>query len=302
MNIFEYVKQLKKRFTKTDVNAAIDTINSELVNITIPLVADKAAWLVKDDSDLLSTFYRNDRDSLMADFAKSGYLRKSNPFTMLLQSLRNSVEVLAYLKGYFDKVQGEDMSGDSITITTSNALQLIDLVAFTSRYTRAWLDVILSAESNSRNNVTEELNLTQAMFVYLGDNRANFGTAVSILATPVEKIEKMFTAIPEVVIAETNPKAISGSLGQDRVDPLRLNLVQSKWDPFYFIGMILSDYNAKVYKTAKEEAQFLELRIARLKKQLEQKDDPHLAMIIEKRQGQLDAKRGKIKQMEDSVK
>ena len=190
MNIFEYVKQLKKRFTKTDVNAAIDTINSELVNITIPLVADKAAWLVKDDSDLLSTFYRNDRDSLMADFAKSGYLRKSNPFAMLLQSLRNSVEVLAYLKGYFDKVQGEDMSGDSVTITTSNALQLIDLVAFTSRYTRAWMDVILSAESNSRNNVTEELNLTQAMFVYLGDTRANFGTAVSILATPVEKIEK----------------------------------------------------------------------------------------------------------------
>src|SRR5574344_524022 len=115
MNIFEYVKQLKKRFTKTDVNAAIDTINSELVNITIPLVADKAAWLVKDDSDLLSTFYRNDRDSLMVDFAKSGYLRKSNPFAMLLQSLRNSVEVLAYLKGYFDKVQGEDMSGDSVT-------------------------------------------------------------------------------------------------------------------------------------------------------------------------------------------
>jgi hypothetical protein len=109
---------------------------------------------------------------------------------------------------------------------------LIDLVAFTSRYTRAWLDVILSAESNSRNNVTEELNLTQAMFVYLGDNRANFGTAVSILATPVEKIEKMFEAIPEVVIAETNPKAISGSLGQDHTDqiervPFRLNQVQT---------------------------------------------------------------------------
>lgn len=302
MNILEYVKQLKKRFTKTDVNSAIDTVTAELTNITIPLLADKAAWLVKNDSDVTSNFYRSDRDSIMADFAKSGYLRKSNPFAMLLESLRNSLEILTYLKGYFDKQAGEDMSGESITISTSNALQLLDLTAFVSTYTRCWMDVILSAESNHRNNITEELNLTQSMFIYLGDNRANFGTAVSILATPVEKIEKLFAAIPEVVIAETNPKAIVGTLGQDRVDPLRMNLVQSKWDPIYFIGMVLSDYSANRYKTAKEEAAFIELRIARLKKQMEQKDDPHLAMIIEKRQGQLDTYRGKLKKMEDSVK
>ena len=302
MNIFEYVKTLKKRFTKTDVNSAIDTITAEMTNITIPLLADKAGWLVKHDGDLLSTFYQNDRDALIADFSKSGYLRKASPFAMLLASLKNSVEILTFLKGYFDKQQGEDMSGDSVTISTSNALQLLDLVAFTSTYTRAWLDVILSAESNNRNGVTEIMNLTQGMIVYLGDNRANFGIAVSILATPVDKIEKLFEAIPEVVIAETNPKAVSGALGQDRTDPLRLNLVQSKWDPIYMINMVLTDYAAKRYKTAKEEAQFIELRIARLKKQMENKDDPHLSMIIERRQGQLDAYRGKIKQMEDSVK
>lgn len=302
MNIFEYVKGIKKRFTKVDIGATIDTVNAELVNITIPLLADKAAWLVKDDSQVTSNFYQRDRESIMTDFSKSGYLRKSNPFDMILKSLRNTVEILAFLKAYFDKSAGEELSSASVTVTESNALQLIDLAAFVSTYTRSWLDVILSAETNHRNNVNGELNITQAMFVYLGDNRANFGAAISILATPVEKIETMFKAIPEIVIAEVNPKAVTGTLGQDKIDPLRLNLIQSKWDPIYFIGMIISDYSAARYKAAKEEAAFLELRIARFKKQLEQKDDPHLANIIERRQGQLDAWRGKIKKMEDSVR
>lgn len=302
MNIFEYVKGIKKRFTKVDIGATIDTVNAELVNITIPLLADKAAWLVKDDSQVTSNFYQRDRESIMTDFSKSGYLRKSNPFDMILKSLRNTVEILAFLKAYFDKSTGEELSNASVTVTESNALQLIDLAAFVSTYTRSWLDVILSAETNHRNNVNGELNITQAMFVYLGDNRANFGAAISILATPVEKIETMFKAIPEIVIAEVNPKAVTGTLGQDKIDPLRLNLIQSKWDPIYFIGMVISDYSAARYKAAKEEAAFLELRIARFKKQLEQKDDPHLANIIERRQGQLDAWRGKIKKMEDSVR
>ena len=302
MNIFEYVKGIKKRFTKVDIGATIDTVNAELVNITIPLLADKAAWLVKDDSQVTSNFYQRDRESIMTDFSKSGYLRKSNPFDMILKSLRNTVEILAFLKAYFDKSAGEELSSASVTVTESNALQLIDLAAFVSTYTRSWLDVILSAETNHRNNVNGELNITQAMFVYLGDNRANFGAAISILATPVEKIEAMFKAIPEIVIAEVNPKAVTGTLGQDKIDPLRLNLIQSKWDPIYLIGMIISDYSAARYKAAKEEAAFLELRIARFKKQLEQKDDPHLANIIERRQGQLDAWRGKIKKMEDSVR
>lgn len=302
MNIFEYVKGIKKRFTKVDIGVTIDTVNAELVNITIPLLADKAAWLVKDDSQVTSNFYQRDRESIMTDFSKSGYLRKSNPFDMILKSLRNTVEILAFLKAYFDKSTGEELSNASVTVTESNALQLIDLAAFVSTYTRSWLDVILSAETNHRNNVNGELNITQAMFVYLGDNRANFGAAISILATPVEKIETMFKAIPEIVIAEVNPKAVTGTLGQDKIDPLRLNLIQSKWDPIYFIGMIISDYSAARYKAAKEEAAFLELRIARFKKQLEQKDDPHLANIIERRQGQLDAWRGKIKKMEDSVR
>lgn len=302
MNILEYVKTIKKRFTKTDVNAAIDTISAELTNITIPLLTDSAAWLVKDDTVALSTFYRNERDSLMSDFSKSGYLRKSNPLAMLTQSLNNTVNVLSFVKAHLAKQVGDDMSAESVTIAESNALQLVDLAAFVSQYTRVWFDVVLSAEANNRNQVVEKQGLTQAVMVYLGDNRANFGNAVSILATPVDKIEKLFANIPEVVIAEVNPKAIMGTLGNDRVDPLQLNLVQSKWDPIWFISVIHSDFAASRYKTAKEEAAVIELRIARLKKQIEQKDDPRLAQIIERRQGQLDTLRGKMKRMEDSVK
>lgn len=68
MNILEYVKQLKKRFTKTDVNSAIGD-HSRINKHHNPLLADKVAWLVKNDSDVTSV-YRSDRDSIMTDFAR----------------------------------------------------------------------------------------------------------------------------------------------------------------------------------------------------------------------------------------
>ena len=54
-----------------------------------------------------------------------------------------------------------------------------------------------------------------------------------------------------------------------------------------------------VSSAAKEEKEMLELRILRLQRQMEGKEDPKLSDILNKRQGQLDKVRGKIKKMED---
>lgn len=302
MNIFEYVKQLKKRFTKRNVNGAIDVINTELVNVTIPLIEKQLEFLRKNDKDLTSQFYQRDRDAIIKDFAVTGYLRPTNPFDMLYKSLTNSVEILSYLKGYFDDAGVEDITGESVTIAKANVLQLIDLIAFASKYSLAWIDVVISAESNHRNQLAGEVNLTQQQIIYLDDNRASFGRVIAILATPVKKITEMLDNIPDVVIAETNPKLLNATQGTGRLDPLTMGLVQSKWNPIYVLDMLESDFFVWRYKVAKEEAEMLELKILRLKKQMQNNNDPKLATIIENRQGQLDKYRGKLQKMENGVK
>lgn len=302
MNIFDYVKKVAKNIGKSQILVEINVTRDELNNTTLTVLNSTLEWLRRDDSQLISAAYRRDRDDLIKDFGRSGFLRPQNPFEMVYKSLTNSLEILNFLEGYFNKNLNEDVTYASITISKANALQLLDLIGFATRYTRSWIEVVISAESNHRAQVLGLPQITQQQIKYLSENRDAFGRAISILATPVKQVEKMIDDIPEIVIAEANPKAIQSTQGNDRVDPLRMNLVQSKWDPIYLMSMVVSDWQVQRYKTAKEEQEMLELRILRLKRQLDNKDDPKLSMILEKRQGQLDKVRGKLKRMEDDVK
>ncbi len=299
MNIFDYVKKIKKSVTKNNILDDINVTREEITNTTLDFLNKNIAWLSRTERDLQSQPYRRDRDDLIRDFGRTGYLRPTNPFDMVHKSLTNSLEILNWVEGYFNKTLHDDVTAASITIAKSNALQLLDLAAFTARYTRAWLELIISAETNSINKLNGEVGLTQQQIKYLGENRDAFGRAISILATPVKEIQKVFDAMPEVVILEANPKAVQATQGDARIDPLRLGLIQSKWDMTYLIGMVLTDFQVHRYKMAKEEKEMLELRILRLQRQMEGKEDPRLSDILNKRQGQLDKVRGKIKKMED---
>lgn len=302
MNIFEYVSKFAKNIGKSQILVEINVTRDELNNTTLNILNNSLEWVRRDDSKLISAAYRRDRDDLIKDFGRTGYLRSSNPFEMVFKSLTNALELLTFVEGYFTKNLHDDVTAASITLSKANALQLLDLIGFATRYTRSWIEIILSAESNHHSQVMGLPQITQQQIKFLSDNRDAFGRAIAILATPVKQVEKMMDQIPEIVIAEANPKAIQATQGNDRVDPLRMGLVQSKWDPIYLMGMVVSDFQVQRYKVAKEEQEMLELRILRLKRQLDNKDDPKLSDILDKRQGQLDKVRGKLKRMEDDLK
>lgn len=302
MNIFDYVKKVAKNVGRPQVLVEINVTRDELNNTTLTLLNNSLDWLRKNDGNLQSNTYRRDRDELIKDFGRSGYLRPSNPFDMLQKSLTNANEVLNFVEAYFQKNLTEDVTAASITIAKANVFQLLDLVAFSTRYARCWLELILSAETNHRSMLESEISLTPLQIKFLNENRDAFGRAISVLATPVKEIEKLIDGIPEIVIAEANPKALMATQGDKRIDPLRFNLIQSKADPIYLISMVISDYQVQRYKVAKEEQEMLELRILRLKRQLENKDDPKLSAILEKREAQLDKVRGKLNRMENDLK
>lgn len=302
MNIFEYVKKFAKNIGKSQILVEINVTRDELNNTTLNLLSNTLEWVRRDDSQLISAAYRRDREDLIKDFGRTGFLRPSNPFEMVFKSLTNALELLSFIEGYFTKNLHDDVTAASITLSKANALQLLDLIGFATRYTRSWLEIILAAESNHHSQVMGLPQITQQQIKFLSDNRDAFGRAIAILATPVKQVEKMMDQIPEIVIAEANPKAIQSTQGNERIDPLRMGLVQSKWDPIYLIGMVGSDFQVQRYKVAKEEQEMLELRVLRLKRQLDNKDDPKLSDILDKRQGQLDKVRGKLKRMGDDLK
>jgi hypothetical protein len=154
MNIFEYVKKIKKSISKNNVLDDINVTREEMTNTTMDFLNKNIGWLTKNERDLQSQAYRRDRDDLIRDFGRTGYLRPTNPFDMVQRSLTNSLEILNWVEGYFTKNLNDDVTAASITIAKSNALQLLDLTAFAARYTRAWLELIISAEVQSGDTIT----------------------------------------------------------------------------------------------------------------------------------------------------
>lgn len=301
MNIFEYVKNWKKGITRNQILDEISVTRDELSNQTIEVFEKSITYIRRDDRILKSQLYQSERDNLISDFSRSGFLRGTNPIDMVYRSLVNSLEILGFIEGYVDKRVSTEINGSSASISDTHILQLLDLIGFTSRYARVWLRTILSAESNHMNQLAGELDITPYMVKWLGENRDAFGRSVSLLAMPVKQIQQVVDGMPEIIIAESNPRALQATQGDNRLDPLKLNLVASKWDPIYLYSMWQSDRQVQRYKAAKEEKEVLEMMALRLERQLQGKDDPRLHDIYQKRLGQLEKLQGKLKDMEDRV-
>lgn len=301
MNIFDYVKNWKKGVSKNQILDEISVTRDELTNVTISFFEGAGTLLRRDDTILNSQLYKSERDNLIADFTRSGYLRGKNPIEMVYRSLSNALDILGFIENYVDNRVSVELNGASLNIADTSVMQLLDLVAFTSRYSRMWMQVILSAESSHLNQLVGELEITPYQVKWLAENRDAFGRSVSLLATPVKEIQKIIDTIPEVVISEANPRALQATQGQNRIDPLKLGFIASKWNPIYLYGIWSTDRQVQRYKTAKDDKEVLEMMCLRLERQLQGKDDPRLNSILEKRIAQLDKLKGKLKDMEDSV-
>jgi hypothetical protein len=62
MNIFEYVKKIKKSISKNNVLDDINVTREEMTNTTMDFLNKNIGWLTKNERDLQSQAYRRDRD------------------------------------------------------------------------------------------------------------------------------------------------------------------------------------------------------------------------------------------------
>ena len=300
MNVFSYVKTLAGSFGKNAVITEIATVRDELNNVVLPFFKTNLSFLQNSETTIQSGTYKRDRDTFIRAIVDAGYLRGNSLFVMQNKILLNCLEILNWIEGYFSKDKSVEINRDSIDLSKATALQMLAAINFCSRYTRAWLELIISAETNARSMLGDEVGMTPLQIKYLNENRDAFARIMGILSTPIRDIEKAIAAIPDIIVSESNPSVVAAVSGT-KADPFKFNLIQSKWDIFYLFGMISTDYSVYRYKATKEEAALLQMKIHRLKAKLEMKDDPRLASIIEKNQAELDKLRGKLRKKEEEL-
>lgn len=300
MNIFEYVKGMTKGFTRTSLLSEIAITRDTITNTVLPVYVDNMDFLRKNAKTLNSGIYKRTHKEIESELRKSMHLRGASAFELIEAGVRNSLDILAFIEGYFTKETADTMTANSLTISKATAMQLLGAISFSARYARGWLDMVLSAENNLVGGLSETAELTQLQVKYISENVTAFAVTLAAISKPTKDISAMLEAIPEIVVAESNPRAIGAALGS-KADPFRFGFVQSKWNPFYLYGMMSTDHAAAKYKSDVAEANIVQMKIYRLKAKLEDKEDPKMEKVIDNYQAELDKLRGRIYKMEQSV-
>lgn len=299
MKIIEYVRQLKSNFELKGIKEDLSTTRDELSNATIPVIEDIEKKLGQlNESNAKSETYALYFRALQS--AQSSRNIRGNIFTPVLLRLRNARDILDFAEVYLDNNLNEDVTSAALSLRSANVMQLLNVIAFFSRYTRRLADVILRAETaKAMDEKADELQgMTQAELNYLSDYRVSYVAAIDMLALPAKEVERLVENIPEITVSEVRSESALAVHGRDKVDPLRFGLVESKADPFWLWALNRAEYQAERYHTAKYEKEMLELRIARYKRNYEKNPDPKLASTIEKREAELDLRRAKLAKME----
>lgn len=302
MSIIDYVRKLMTSISRKTIESDIDVVRDDLSNHTLPALQQ----FMKEFSAnprLNSRSFKLYNDEIRKQVSIS---RTGDMFTAMELGCTKAELMLNFSYNYVRDNFEEDVTRAAMTLARANIMQLLDAMNFFVRYTRRLIDLLLIAESNHKIDAgAQELKgIRQSDIDYLSKYRASYiGVLDMLITVDTKRVDAMFDAIPEIIVEDVRSKSTLEIHGNDKVDPLQLgkNFIASPANPIWLIGVNLAEYQHNRYLSAKEDANLIKLRVARLKAQYDNNPDPKLAEIISKREGQVDKLRATISRYEKKV-
>lgn len=301
MNPIKFVTDLiqkKSGINNERITSQVSSVRDSIVNQTLPQ-ADKITRKLAGDAVFESEVFALYNDAIR-DGVQSNI--RGNMFVIIKAALEGSVNTLSLIDKFIASDFKTETSAAALTLAKANIIQLLDTVNLVGTYSRSLMDVILVAEENRLigEGRTELEGITESEIQYLSQARDAYIRGLNLVLTPADRIEDKINGIPEIVVSEIRSSAVTAVHGDDKVDPLRFGLFESKYDPIWLAGNLWLQYQYSCYTSAKETASVIDLRIDRIRSILDKKPNPHMASVLAKREGQRDLIRGKLKKMERS--
>jgi len=285
MQIFNYLKGLFHRITRGQIKASCDLVIESLQKHTLPAYA-QAGSLFK-----LRKISSKEGQDLIMQYKKQ--VRSMKGATTMVDSiheiLENTIKLLTSIGEKSDTLFNDVESTLGMTFQKAMYLRLISAATFADDFSRKvlnYLYVVETAHLDPKDLVLAN-TISPAERTYVVDNFANFALVMSILDNDVAEVLKQVDELPDAVVSEQSEHVLGGSLGLRKIDPLGFHglalpvTVGVKWNPFYLIGMLYSDFRAAQYKCSKEELDLLQMRKLNLEKTYAKKPDARLQKQIE---------------------
>jgi len=269
MDIKSFLKSLVPSFEKDDVMEDIRVTRVELKDITHPAYVNGLqvlkTWKFKSPQIV-------DRAEIFDRQVKFG---SGNMIAVIEKGIPVALENLENVEDMIQRIYNENVASAGMTYMKAQLLQFVECVSFVSKYARKLLNYVYIyelAEYDTADTKVED-SLTPAEKEWIERNFVTFCTAFNVVVGHPNEIKKNLGDIPDIVVTPDNVDTLPETVGMNKVDPLSMRFIPVWLNPVYHIGMRVAEWQAKRYKSAKEELTLLQLRKLNLQRVSEGKPD-----------------------------
>ena len=288
MKLLDYLAKLPKSFSKTRIVTDAKITRDELVEVTGP--AFESALKVFQRRKLVNPMLLRLQDA----FDSMHPHPSENIIVSIEKGMKQLIINIKELEALVDKTYNNEVAGIGLSYRKANLLQLLESYAFISRYARKLLSFAYTAETASLEakaaggsvadgNKTVEAQILPVDIDWLKQNIVYF-SQLFVVAAGLGKhkdVVKAVEDIPDVEVTNGNAAIMTATMGKDKVDPFRLELIPIWLNPAYLIGTMVVEWQAARYNAAEEDLRMLQLKKLKLEKRLEGKQDAKLEQQLE---------------------
>lgn len=293
MKIASYLASLLPSFGKDRVIEDCRLTRNEIVEFTHPAYHTAAPFFKgwKFKSALL--------ENQSATFSRM-VKTKGNIIETIEEGFKPILENLDQIEKLVAANYSEDVAGGGFTYLKANLLQLVECIAFVSKYARKFLIYVYVCETAEfpEGGTTLKDSLTPFEIEWINSNFITFCTAFSIVSGNPGNVKKLIEDIPDIVVTPENAGTLGATVGESKIDPFQMRLIPYWTNPIYHVGMFIAEWQADRYKAAKEELKLVQLRKLNLEKLEAKKPDAAVQKEITYMESRIQGINFKISQME----
>jgi hypothetical protein len=274
MFLSKFIKLLLPTFEKDRLISDLRVTHGEVTELQAAYAT--AAKLLKNwkfENELVS--------NRMADF-KRVMVTNENPVVYISDRLNDILKNLQQLEDLAASTLGNNVSGNGLTYKQATIVKYCDAMFLVAKYARKFLNWVYVMETSpymSSKKVTDSISKYE--LEWLETTFVDFCNALKSTSSDSSKVASSFESIPEIQVSASDPESLKVTIGESKLDPLKLGFIASKANPIYYVRMLVAEYQVRRYKEMKEELSLIQLRRMNLEKLKAGRSDANLERQIE---------------------
>lgn len=190
-----------------------------------------------------------------------------NPIVYMSKHFVNILENLQVAEDQAMNLFGGQIAGRGLSLRQATIIQYCDAIFLVSKYMRKLLNYVYVMETAE---VSEEPTIgspiPKAELAWIDEQFVDFCNAFVAAAGVPKEVLASIEGIPDIDLSVGNMHSLAATVGPKKLDPLQLGFLATRFNPIYFVRMIVAEWQVRRYKEMKEELTLLQLRRMNLEK------------------------------------